>query len=125
MRTVIAGSRKCGLINNNTWDYEFLINIIDQVVRENNLKITEVISGHANGPDKAGEMWAKRTEIPVRVLKPDWNKGRMAAFITNNEMAKIGDILIVIWDGKSTGTQHMINQMQKLGKQIYYGKNTH
>ena len=43
--------------------------------------------------------------------------------IRNGEMAEYADMLIAFWDGKSVGTQDMINKMKKLGKEvkiIYY-----
>lgn len=34
-------------------------------------------------------------------------------------MANYGDILIAVWDGVSTGTKHIIDYMQKMGKPVY------
>ena len=47
-------------------------------------------------------------------LGPDWDKyGKSAGYIRNTEMAEAGDILVAFWDGKSKGTEHMINIMKK------------
>lgn len=119
MRVVIAGSRNCGLIAKNTWDYDGLVAKIDQVVQENGLEITEVVSGNANGPDKAGERWAKENGVPLRVMKTNWKLGRGAAFINNAAMADASDALIVIYDGSSKGTAHMIDAMKKQSKAVY------
>jgi hypothetical protein len=119
MKAVIAGSRNCGKISDKSWDYQKLVSIIDKVVIENNLKITTVVSGNANGPDIAGEMWARQNGVGIEMFKPDWSKGRGAGFARNAEMAVVGDILIALYDGKSNGTKHMIEQMKKRNKPVY------
>lgn len=72
--------------------------------------ITKIISGGAKGPDRVGELEAKRREIPLEVLKPEYDKyGRRAPLVRNAEMAAISDALIAVWDGVSRGTKHMID----------------
>lgn len=34
-------------------------------------------------------------------------------------MAAIGDILLAFWDGKSKGTKHMIDSMQRKNKKVW------
>lgn len=119
MKVAIAGSRSCGKVGDNQWDYPFLIEEISRVVRENDLDVTTVISGNAGGPDRAGELWATLHNAEINQMKPSWNKGRGAGFINNTEMAKECDCLIVIYDGKSKGTKHMIDQVTKMGKHVY------
>lgn len=47
----------------------------------------------------------------------DWKTyDRAAGPIRNKEMAEFGDFLLAFWDGKSTGTKNMIDNMKKLGK---------
>jgi len=125
MILIIAGSRECGKIGPNEWDYDFLVNGIDRAVTENGLEVTQVISGDARGPDKAGEDWAHEKDIPVVIMKPTWNLGRGAAFVNNTNMALKADALLVIYDGKSKGTKHMIQQMDKRNKPVYNGKRTY
>lgn len=91
-------------------------------------KLTEVVSGHANGIDKMGEEWAKapfwdlpgRTKPKLKIFEAEWEKykGR-AGPIRNNKMAVYADCLLLIWDGKSSGSQHMKNAMLKLKKPVY------
>lgn len=119
MKMIIAGSRECGKITSSQWDYEMLIKAIDKIVQENNLVITQVISGGAKGPDIAGELWATRNNIPVESIKPDWSKGRAAGMIRNAEMAKVGDGVIALYDGQSRGTKNMMDQMKKRGLPVY------
>jgi len=83
------------------------------------LGITEVVSGNARGADKLGEQWARRHGVPIKLMPANWaDKGPKAALIRNAEMAEYADALIAIWDGKSTGTLHMIDCMDVLGKPV-------
>ena len=79
--------------------------------------ITEVISGGAKGADKMGEEWAKQHNIPIKKFPADWKKyGKAAGPIRNTQMAKYGEALIAIWDGKSVGTEDILKKVKKLGK---------
>lgn len=75
-----------------------------------------IISGNARGADKLGEQYAKENNYKCYVMPADWNKhGKSAGYIRNADMAKEANALIVFWDGKSKGTNHMI----QLAKQNY------
>lgn len=79
--------------------------------------ITEVVSGGARGIDQAGEWWAATKGIPVKVFCADWAVlGKGAGMHRNVEMAKYADCLVAIWDGKSSGTKHMIETMHGMKK---------
>lgn len=82
-------------------------------------QITEVVSGGARGPDRAGELWAKINGVRVRVFPADWEKhGKAAGPIRNIEMAKyVGKdgALLPLWDGKSRGTRHMMETAREHG----------
>lgn len=83
-------------------------------------QVTEVVSGGATGADALGESWADWWGIPVTKFLPDWaSQGKAAGPIRNRQMAEYGDVLILIWDGKSRGSASMKREMEKLGKPIY------
>jgi len=42
----------------------------------------------------------------------------LAGFNRNGEMADYADALIAVWDGKSSGTAHMIDTMHRLNKPV-------
>ena len=80
---------------------------------------TQLVSGHANGVDKIGEKWARLNGIDVISFPANWyTLGRSAGVKRNIEMGNYADSLIAIWDGKSRGTNHMIDYMTKLGKPV-------
>ncbi len=98
--TIIAGCR-----------YLHDVDLVKEAVRLSGIKISQVVSGNANGIDRAGELYALIQGIPLRTFPANWNKyGRKAGLVRNKEMAEYAQALIAIWDGESPGTRHMINQ---------------
>ena len=79
-----------------------------------------LIHGGARGVDKIAGQYAQAKGIKEVVLKPNWRLGRGAAMANNAKMAEIGDALVAIHDGVSTGTAHMVDTMRKLGKPVDY-----
>lgn len=74
------------------------------------LGTTEVVSGGCRGIDREGVSVAGLHDIPISVFPADWKKhGRAAGPIRNKEMACYADSLILIWDGKSRGSNSMRN----------------
>ena len=109
MKVIVAGSRD---ITNR----EIIVNAIES----SKFEITEIISGTARGVDREGEVYALAKSIPVKQFPANWNTyGKSAGPIRNTEMAKYADALIAIWDGKSSGTKHMIKTMNDLNKPVH------
>lgn len=80
----------------------------------------EIVSGGAYGADWLGEKYALKNSFKCTVFHADWEKYKKAAGpIRNQQMAEYADGLIAIWDGKSKGTKHMIDCMNKLNKMVY------
>jgi len=65
--------------------------------------------------------WAADHGLPFHGFAADWAKhGNVAGLIRNAKMRAFGEGLIAVWDGRSTGTKHMIEQMQTYHKPYYY-----
>jgi len=114
VKLIIAGSR----------DYNPSISFILESIRFHNLQgALEIVSGKSKGVDYVGELFADWVEIPVKpfpVEKSDWTKyGKAAGPMRNKQMAKYGDVLLLIWDGKSSGSASMKREMQLQKKPIY------
>ncbi len=78
------------------------------------------MSGCAKGVDELGERHARETGRPIAKFPADWKKyGRAAGPIRNNEMARYADALIAVWDGKSRGTEHMIESAESKNLKVY------
>lgn len=98
LKIIIAGSRTCT-------DYNILLKAIEQAKPT----ITEIVSGCARGADELGELYAHVNKIPVKKFAAEWRTyGKSAGAIRNQKMANYADGLIALWDGKSTGTDNMI-----------------
>ena len=119
MKTIIAGSRAIGRLSQRTWDYERLIALIDEAVSDSKISITQIISGGAGGPDRAGEMWAAENDIEIVSMKPNWALGRGAGLIRNGEMVERAEALIALYDGQSRGTADTIAKMRRKGCEVF------
>ena len=112
---IIAGSR--------TFDnYEYLKKKVLNFIGEKQIELSNVciISGTARGADKMGEDFAKELNLQLKCFPADWDKyGKQAGFLRNTQMANYAieddnqGILIAFWDGKSSGTKHMIEIAKK------------
>lgn len=114
MKVVIAGSRDLSIV------YTEITNIMEYFEIDIN-SITEVVSGTAQGMDQAGETWAWFYKKPVKRFQANWNTyGKAAGPIRNRKMAEYADMALVIMkQGGSPGSQHMIKCMQDLNKIVY------
>lgn len=109
MRTIIAGSR-------TGFTYKDVCDILDKVDWE----ITTVISGCARGVDTYGVDYAELWEIPVERYPANWELyGRSAGYLRNEEMAKVADAAVILWDGTSKGTKHMIKLAEEYNLKTY------
>jgi hypothetical protein len=118
MKTIIAGSR-------DILDYGAVVSAIN----ESGYTITEVVSGGARGVDKMGERWADEHKIPVRQFLPKFEEENLrtrwtAPLARNVEMAEYAEALVLIWDGKSKGSQHMFKQASAKGLKIHVKRTT-
>lgn len=111
MKVIIAGSRS---ITN--------FKLVSEILDANYSYISEVVCDGARGVDNLGKLWAENNNIPIRLFPADWNTfGKSAGYKRNVEMAKYADALILIWDGVSKGSNHMLNiaTEYKLRKRVY------
>lgn len=119
MRVIIAGGRhfedykllkfKCN---------EILKNVIEEIL---------IVSGGAKGADTLAIKYAKEKGYKFKVYEADWDNISIPGAVAsqrkgsdefynvyagkerNIKMAKNADCLIAFWDGKSRGTEHMID----------------
>lgn len=109
MKVIIAGGREIT-------DYELLL----KAVLNAGFDITAVVSGGAKGADSLGERFAEETGLELFKFPAHWEEyGRAAGPIRNETMAKFGDALIALWDGKSRGTKNMIDRATAHGLKIH------
>lgn len=110
MKLVIAGGRDMDV------PVIFIAACIDMFF----LKPDTIIQGEANGVDASAKRYAIAYKLPRLDFKADWSAhGRAAGPLRNEQMAKAGDALLLIWDGKSPGSASMKKAMTTLSKPIY------
>ena len=110
MKTIIAGSREAGAE---------LIDVVMAVLKCG-WRVTEVVSGTAPGVDKLGEEYAKLLNLPIHRFPADWAKyGKRAGRVRNAQMADNAEALIAVWDGKSSGTENMIDMAKTRSLKVY------
>ena len=81
--------------------------------------VTLVISGGANGVDTLAEKYADKNRISKMILRPDYARyGKGAPLKRNEEMVKLADAVLVIWDGVSRGTKFTADYAEKQGKRV-------
>lgn len=99
---LIAGTR-------TITDREFVFEKLDYITDE--LDIDVVIEGEARGPDRLGREWAKSVGIPVVPFHAPWDMvpNKRGGFVRNWMQAQAATHAVVFWDGKSTGTKHMLD----------------
>lgn len=80
---------------------------------------TLIISGGAFGIDRCAEVYAKKMNIPIKIIRPDYKKyGKTAPLVRNKEMVDMADLVIAIWDGRSRGTKDTIDYAIKTNKRL-------
>lgn len=105
MKIIIAGSRTFN-------DYPKLKKKLDSILK--NQKDITIISGTASGADRLGERYADENHYNLEKYPAMWDIfGKSAGYKRNEEMANIADACVVFWDGKSSGTKHMIDIAKK------------
>jgi len=111
MKTIIAGSRSISPDTKSIYVSDPKnYSLVESAIIESGFTITEVVSGTARGVDILGEIWALENNIPVKKFPANWDlHGKSAGYIRNVEMAEYAEAAIIIWDGYSKGTKHMIN----------------
>ena len=109
MRTIIAGSRG---VTQSRFDLD-----IGRMLWAPSV----VLCGMARGVDLFGKAWAEKNGILVEEYPADWDRfGKSAGYRRNVQMADNADALFAIWDGKSKGTEHMMNIARQKGLYVMY-----
>lgn len=123
MKVAIIGSR-------SFQDYKLLC----ETLKPYQNKITEIISGGAQGADELGARWCKEflKKEPI-IFEAKWDdfnakncligknsKGEfyntLAGFNRNTDIIKSADCIIAFWDGISRGTEDSLKKAKKMKK---------
>ena len=105
-RVIVAGGR-------DFFNYQMLEKKLNKLFAQKQNVV--IVSGMAKGADSLGERYAKEHNLLISYFPALWNQhGNRAGFIRNEEMAKNANACVCFWDGKSTGTKHMIDTAKEM-----------
>lgn len=108
------------IIGSRTFNnYSFAAKKILEIIKNNKISIDKIVSGGANGADKIAEKFANNYNIPIIVIKPDWNNGKHSGLLRNTDIVNNSNFIIAFWDGKSKGTLDTINKAKKSNKKVF------
>ena len=115
-KVIVAGSR-------NFEDYEYMCEKLNDLFHNSNhFKKSEIkiISGMANGADSLAIRYADDYKLTKILFPANWKAyPRIAGFLRNRDMLSIATHLIAFWDGKSSGTKHMIDIAKEKGIPVW------
>lgn len=81
--------------------------------------VTEIVSGGARGIDACARNHALKHGLKLTEFLPEYGKyGRSAPLKRNIQIIEYADEVLAFWDGKSTGTKHVIDNCEKLNKKV-------
>lgn len=114
MILLVTGPRS---IKDESWFRQQFEKYLD---RYREIGIIKIINGGAVGIDQISTKIAVEYGFEVEEHKPDYDRydGQIAPLIRNTEMARICDFVLAIWDHKSRGTWHTIQQGVRFKKPV-------
>lgn len=76
-----------------------------------------IVHGCAKGADRIAEQEAQKAGLLIERHPAEWERfGKAAGPMRNVVMAERGaDLCVAFWDGRSTGTAHMLTEAEKRG----------
>ena len=82
-------------------------------------EVDTIISGGADGIDCMAEQYADLHRLSKYILRPRYDVyGRAAPLKRNEQMVKMADAVLVIWDGHSKGTQYTLKYAKKMNRAV-------
>lgn len=82
-------------------------------------EVDTVISDGADGVDTLAEQYADKRRLSKIILRPSYARyGKGAPLKRNEEMVRLCDAVLVIWDGVSRGTRYTAEFAKKEGKPV-------
>ncbi|MBQ6846231.1 MAG: DUF2493 domain-containing protein [Oscillospiraceae bacterium] len=80
---------------------------------------TEIVSGGAKGVDICAREYAVENGIKLTEFLPDYARYRRGAPLKRNiQIIEYADTVLAFWDGKSRGTKFVIDNCEKIGKEV-------
>lgn len=118
-KVIIAGGR-------DFTDYEYMSKELSKLLFNSSPfdgDSTTIISGMAKGADTLAIQYADEHQMTKILFPANWKKYPIiAGFLRNEDMLRIATHVIAFWDGKSSGTKHMIDIAEEKGIPVWIYK---
>ena len=118
-RVIVAGSR-------GFFGYELMCRELDRLFNESRMfagREVKIISGMADGADSLAIRYADERKLTKILFPANWKRySRVAGFLRNEDMLSVATHLVAFWDGKSSGTRHMIEIAEAKGIPVWVVK---
>ena len=119
-RIIICGGR-------HFKDYEYLESAMSEVMSKIApwRDVIEIVSGHCEGADQLGELYAKNHGLPCKAFPAQWEKfGRSAGPIRNSEMVKYASeaempVVVAFRSPRTKGTNDTVKKATKHGFKVF------
>lgn len=115
-RVIVAGGRDFD-------NYEYMSQQLDELFWNSSnfdSRQIKIISGMADGADTLAIRYADEHRLTKILFPANWKyHHRFAGFLRNEDMLSIATHLVAFWDGKSSGTKHMIEIAQAKGIPVW------
>ena len=115
-RVIVAGSR-------TFLDYDLMCRELDNlfwISPEFENRDIKIVSGMADGADTLAIRYADEHQLTKILFPANWKSyKRIAGFLRNEDMLSVATHLVVFWDGKSSGTNHMIEIAKAKGIPVW------
>lgn len=127
IRIIVAGGRDFN-------DKNYAFKALDFMLKNYNKEEIFILDGGATGADRRGREYAIERGIDYETFEADWKDltkrpckikensygqyNCLAGLVRNKEMGDLASHAVVFWDGKSTGSKHMQEYMNELGKPV-------
>ena len=115
-RVIVAGSR-------TFLDYDLMCRELDNlfwISPEFENRDIKIVSGMADGADTLAIRYADEHQLTKILFPANWKSyKRIAGFLRNEDMLSVATHLVVFWDGKSSGTRHMIEIAKAKGIPVW------
>lgn len=96
--------------------------IPEGIIPEN---VTMIYSGAAAGIDRCARRYAESHRILIMEILPEYDLyGKTAPLKRNDIIIRLADEVYIFWDGKSRGSNYVINKCKETGKPYHLFKYT-
>lgn len=82
-------------------------------------QIRTIVGGLPQGPEVSAKAWAEKYNVDFDEHLPHSELGPIMWVARNKTVVSHADVLLIFWDGKSSGARNLMNAASKRRKKVY------